>query len=149
LLAALVGGTMSTAPPVIDPGSATPLYAQVEAVLAAGIACGKLPAQRRVRGHPARQRVRFRCRSTRWEKRRGRALGAPVQEKLLAILLKTDGKDSWNGCLGSLPMLPQLQEVLSSLVFQKNGIRRLPARLRVNTSARDSVYGMTQRHAAM
>src|SRR5262249_36868609 len=35
---------MATTPPVIDPGSATPLYAQVEAVLAADIAGGTLPA---------------------------------------------------------------------------------------------------------
>jgi GntR family transcriptional regulator len=35
---------MATTPPLIDPGSATPLYAQVEAVLAADIAGGTLPA---------------------------------------------------------------------------------------------------------
>ena len=34
---------MATTPPVIDPGSATPLYAQVEAVLASDIAGGTLP----------------------------------------------------------------------------------------------------------
>src|SRR5215475_1445363 len=35
---------MATTPPGIDPGSATPLYAQVEAVLASDIAGGTLPA---------------------------------------------------------------------------------------------------------
>ena len=35
---------MAATPPVIDPGSATPLYAQVEAVLASDIAGGRLPA---------------------------------------------------------------------------------------------------------
>ena len=35
---------MATTPPAIDPGSATPLYAQVEAVLASDIAGGTLPA---------------------------------------------------------------------------------------------------------
>src|SRR5262249_16911657 len=35
---------MTTTPPVIDPGSATPLYAQVEAVLASDIPCGTVPA---------------------------------------------------------------------------------------------------------
>src|SRR5262249_46456812 len=34
---------MAATPPVIDPGSATPLYAQVEAVLASDIAGGTLP----------------------------------------------------------------------------------------------------------
>src|SRR6516164_10950083 len=35
---------MATTPSEIDPGKATPLYAQVEAVLASDIAAGKLPA---------------------------------------------------------------------------------------------------------
>ena len=39
---------MAKTPPVIDAGSATPLYAQVEAVLAADIAGGTLPAGSRL-----------------------------------------------------------------------------------------------------
>src|SRR5215831_15873540 len=38
------GSTMATVNPLIDPSSATPLYAQVEAVLASDIAGGTLPA---------------------------------------------------------------------------------------------------------